>query len=66
MEFADRLNKIAAQAKAQREGAYTPQSDAFTALYLMETMALLLAEQHNARHPEARLVRVPGQHAEEK
>jgi len=48
-EFEERLRKIGEIAKAQKEGAYTPQSDAMTALFLIETLALLLIEEAQAR-----------------
>lgn len=43
------LNEIADVAKAQREGAYTPQSDAMTALALVERLAHLLIVDVSAK-----------------
>ena len=44
-EFESRLRKIAEIARAQKEGGYTPQSDAMQALALIETLAILLIEE---------------------
>lgn len=48
-EFDRRLRDIAALSKSQREGPFTPQSDAVQALVLIETMALLLIEMWDAK-----------------
>jgi hypothetical protein len=45
----ERLTTIAKQCRAQAEGPYTPRSDAVSALYAIETIALLLIEERNAR-----------------
>ena len=42
------LRDIAQIAVAQRDGAYTPQSDAMTALELISRLATLLAEERRA------------------
>jgi hypothetical protein len=49
-EFDKRLRKIAETAKAQAEGPYTAQSDAVASLHLIETLALLLIENYEAKH----------------
>jgi hypothetical protein len=51
-EFDGRLRKIAEDAIKQAEGPYTAQSDAVASLHLIETMALLLIEQHEAKTGE--------------
>lgn len=50
-QFKKNLQEIAEVAKQQREGPYTPQSDAMTSLALMERMALLLADHTDKLPP---------------
>jgi hypothetical protein len=49
-EFETRLKHLAAACKKQAAGAYTTESDAAFAVYSIETLALLLIEEHEARH----------------
>lgn len=48
-DFERRLKTCAALANKQKTGAYSPQSDAWMALELIETMAILLIESHEAK-----------------
>lgn len=52
-EFDKRLKRIAELAHAQKVGPYGPQSDAVAALELIETLALLLIENAEARSATA-------------
>lgn len=47
-EFETRLGAIADLAHKQKSGAYTVESDAWMALNVVETLALLLLENYQA------------------
>lgn len=48
-EFQERLDAIAKNARAQATGPYTAQSDAVSALYMIESLAHLLISESKAR-----------------